>query len=153
MATKRRPCAPSARVERSIALPPIEDRLDLHHFQPKEVRPLLDDYLESSSRRGFQEILIIHGKGRGVLKQRVRSILSNHPLVVCYRDAGPAQGGWGATLVTLAPFGSAFNSVAGGEIGSAESPEPGRTGFRWQGLLFGFFLGLAAAGLLLIWFR
>ncbi len=82
---------------------PIEDTLDLHTFRPAEVKDLLDDYLEGACSKGFEEVLIIHGKGSGVLRQRVQSILGKHPLVLGFRQADASHGGWGATVVFLRP--------------------------------------------------
>jgi len=88
-------------VDEHIIRLPIEDVLDLHTFLPKEVSDLLDDYFEACIQKGILSVRVIHGKGRGVLKKRVRSLLAKHPLVISYSDA-PADGGaWGATLVVL----------------------------------------------------
>jgi dsDNA-specific endonuclease/ATPase MutS2 len=80
---------------------PIEDRIDLHAFSPKEISQLLEDYLEEASRAGFRQVRIIHGRGTGTQRQRVRSVLSRHPLVESYGDAPPEAGGWGATVAVL----------------------------------------------------
>ncbi len=80
---------------------PIEDVLDLHTFLPREVRDLLDDYFEACLAQGIFSVRVIHGKGRGVLKKRVRAILAGHPLVDRFGDAPENAGGWGATLVSL----------------------------------------------------
>ena len=82
---------------------PIGDVLDLHTFLPKEVPDLLDDYFEACIQKGIFSVRVIHGKGTGVLKQRVRSILEKHPLVENCGDAPGGAGGWGATLVALKP--------------------------------------------------
>jgi len=79
----------------------IEDSLDLHTFQPREVKELLDDYLEAACAKGFREVRIIHGKGQGILRERVHSILKRHPLVVSLHQADATGGGWGATVVVL----------------------------------------------------
>ena len=86
--------------EKPVVLP-IEDTLDLHSFQPREVKELLDDYLQAAYEKGFREVLIIHGKGHGVLRQRVHSILKKHPLVAGMHEADAAGGGWGATVLVL----------------------------------------------------
>lgn len=79
---------------------PIDGVLDLHIFQPQEVRSLVDDYLKLCLERGIYDIRIIHGKGKGVLRDITHSILRNNPLVFDFRlDSGPS--GWGATLVRL----------------------------------------------------
>ncbi len=80
---------------------PIEDCLDLHTFRPGEVRDLLDDYFEAAQEKGFREVRVIHGKGTGALRERVHAILRKHPLVVGFKDAEVARGGWGATVVLL----------------------------------------------------
>jgi len=80
---------------------PIEDRLDLHPFQPKEIASVVEEYLEECRRTGFSEVRLIHGKGVGVQRSIVRSVLSKHPAVQSYHDAPPEAGGWGATVVIL----------------------------------------------------
>ncbi len=82
---------------------PIEAELDLHTFSPREVEPLLEDYLESCREHGIFQVKIIHGKGTGQLKARVRSLLSKNPLVLHLTDAAADSGGWGATIVLLKP--------------------------------------------------
>jgi DNA-nicking Smr family endonuclease len=80
---------------------PIEDTLDLHTFQPKELPDLLVDYFEACADAGIFSVRIIHGKGHGILKKRVQSLLKKNPLVESFTDAPPEAGGWGATLVEL----------------------------------------------------
>ena len=80
---------------------PIEDVLDLHTFQPRDVPDLLEDYLTECLRAGIYSVRIIHGKGKGVQKRRVQGILKNNPMVITFTDAPPQAGGWGATLVEL----------------------------------------------------
>ncbi len=80
---------------------PIEDVIDLHTFRPEEVKDLLHDYIEAAYEKGFEEVRIIHGKGTGVLREKVRSVLKRHPLVVSFRQADEGSGGWGATVAVL----------------------------------------------------
>ncbi len=82
---------------------PIDGVLDLHTFLPKEVKPLLYDYIAACRENGIFSLRIIHGKGTGVLKKRVQGILSAHPHVRTVADAPAAAGGWGATLAELKP--------------------------------------------------
>jgi DNA-nicking Smr family endonuclease len=80
---------------------PIGAVLDLHTFSPKEVEPLLEDYLEACREHGLFQVKIIHGKGTGQLKARVRSLLAKNPLVLQVHEADAEAGGWGATTVVL----------------------------------------------------
>ena len=82
---------------------PIEAELDLHTFSPREVEPLIKDYLEACHEHGIFQVKIIHGKGTGQLKARVRSLLAKHPLFLNLTDADAEAGGWGATTVVLKP--------------------------------------------------
>ncbi len=78
----------------------ITDVLDLHTFPPREVKDLVRDYLDLAFEKGWREVRIIHGKGIGVQRERVRQILERDPRVVAYGDP-PDGAGWGATVVTL----------------------------------------------------
>jgi DNA-nicking Smr family endonuclease len=80
---------------------PIGDVLDLHTFDPREVRALICDYLDECVEEGYQQVRIIHGKGKGVLREIVHSVLAKHTAVAEYRLADESAGGWGATLVCL----------------------------------------------------
>ena len=84
---------------------PIEDALDLHAFAPTDVASVVDDYLREAQRAGFREVRLIHGRGTGTQRATVRALLARHPLVAGFADAPPERGGWGATVVTLAPAG------------------------------------------------
>jgi DNA-nicking Smr family endonuclease len=80
---------------------PIEDVLDLHTFQPREVPELLEDYFSECIKAGIYSVRIIHGKGKGIQKKRVRALLRRNPMVLSFQDAPPEAGGWGATVVEL----------------------------------------------------
>ena len=75
--------------------------LDLHSFAPAEPASVVESYLEVATRRGFEVVRIIHGRGTGTQRRTIRAALSRHPAVLSYSDAPPESGGWGATRVTL----------------------------------------------------
>ncbi len=77
---------------------PIEDNIDLHSFQPREIPALVEEYLYQASLKGYREVRIIHGRGIGVQRSIVHSILEKHPQVIAFRDAPDL----GSTTVVLA---------------------------------------------------
>ena len=80
---------------------PIEDVLDLHPFQPGDIRDVTLEYLTEARRRGFRQVRIIHGRGIGVQRENVRSVLEQLNWVEEFHDADGSGGGWGATVVLL----------------------------------------------------
>ncbi len=81
----------------------IEDSLDLHNFAPREVKDLVTDYLELAADKGFAEVRVIHGKGKGNLRRIVHAVCEKHPRVASFRLGTVGEGSWGATLVVLRP--------------------------------------------------
>lgn len=80
---------------------PVEDVLDLHTFLPSEIPSLLEEYLKVCGESKIYSVRIIHGKGKGVLKNLVRGLLKKLPMVESFSDAPPSAGAWGATTVEL----------------------------------------------------
>ena len=83
---------------------PIDGILDLHTFHPREVRDLLQEYLTACRVKGILEVRIIHGKGTGMLRETVHTLLKRLPEVVSFRLAGQDAGSWGATVARLRPL-------------------------------------------------
>jgi dsDNA-specific endonuclease/ATPase MutS2 len=80
---------------------PITDVFDLHTIAPRDVKVVVEEYLHEAHSAGFRSVRIIHGKGRGVQKEIVRSLLGKTPFVLNWTDAPPEAGGLGATIVWL----------------------------------------------------
>jgi len=59
------------------------------------------DYIEACLEKRIYALRIIHGKGIGVQREIVRSILQKHPAVKSFRHEGGSGGSWGATVVDL----------------------------------------------------
>jgi len=77
----------------------ITDVFDLHSIHPRDVKRIVQEYLVVAHEKGFPVVRIIHGKGIGVQKEMVRSVLSKTPFVADWTDAPPEAGGIGATIV------------------------------------------------------
>jgi hypothetical protein len=80
---------------------PVEDFIDLHPFPPRDIPDIVADYLDAAHAKGFREVRLIHGRGVGVQRERVRSALEKHRLVASFSDATADRGGWGATIAYL----------------------------------------------------
>ena len=80
----------------------ITDVFDLHTIQPRDVKRVVEEYLLQAHGAGFRSVRIIHGKGIGVQRELVRTILARTPFVIDWTDAPPEAGGLGATVVRLA---------------------------------------------------
>jgi DNA-nicking Smr family endonuclease len=78
---------------------PIEESIDLHSFAPRDVVAVVDDYLHAAHEKGFREVRLIHGRGKGVQRAAVQRLLRDHPLVGRFWDAPESH--LGATLVVL----------------------------------------------------
>ena len=79
----------------------ITDVFDLHTIPPRQVKAVVEEYLREAHAKGFPVVRIIHGKGKGVQREIVRTILGRTPFVNDWTDAPPEAGGLGATIVRL----------------------------------------------------
>ena len=81
---------------------PITGTLDLHGFQPSEVKELVKEYLDACLEEEISHGRIIHGKGIGTLREVVHAQLRKHPKVKSFASGDESSGGWVATKFTLA---------------------------------------------------
>lgn len=79
----------------------ITDVIDLHTIPARDVKRVVAEYLHQVHQASFRSVRIIHGKGIGVQREIVRSVLAASPFVVDWTDAPPEAGGLGATIVRL----------------------------------------------------
>jgi len=80
---------------------PIDGVLDLHTFNPKDVKSLISEYITLCRTRNIFEIRIIHGKGMGTMRRTVHTILRSLPEVLSFHLAGDTTGSWGTTIAVL----------------------------------------------------
>jgi DNA-nicking Smr family endonuclease len=78
---------------------PIEPSLDLHTFTPRDIPSVVDEYVRAAHEAGLREVRLIHGRGKGVQRGIVQSVLDKHPLVEEFWDATETH--LGATVAKL----------------------------------------------------
>jgi DNA-nicking Smr family endonuclease len=78
---------------------PIGSELDLHAFAPRDVRSVVDEYLNAAVAAGIREVRVVHGRGQGVQRGIVQAALDRHPLVQEFWDASDSH--LGATVARL----------------------------------------------------
>ncbi len=80
---------------------PVTGTLDLHGFQPSEIKELIQVYLEECQVKQILAGRIIHGKGTGTLREIVHSILRRNPAIISFTLGTNENGGWGSTSFVL----------------------------------------------------
>jgi DNA-nicking Smr family endonuclease len=88
--------APEVEATSDLYVDPIDESIDLHHFAPRDIPSVVDEYLRAARAKGHREVRIIHGKGKGVQRARVQKQLAKHPLVASFTSDG-----LGSTTVVL----------------------------------------------------
>ena len=78
---------------------PIEAVLDLHTFLPRDIKSVVEEYVNAAHEAGLREVRLIHGRGKGVQRGIVQQALERHPLVSEFWDAPESH--LGATVARL----------------------------------------------------
>ena len=78
---------------------PIEDSIDLHAFHPREIKSVVEEYVNAAHEAGLREVRLIHGRGKGIQRGIVQAALERHPLVQEFYDATETH--LGATVARL----------------------------------------------------
>jgi DNA-nicking Smr family endonuclease len=78
---------------------PIEGTLDLHAFEPRDIKSVVEEYVHAAHEAGLTEVRLIHGRGKGVQRGIVQQALERHPLVEEFWDATESH--LGATVARL----------------------------------------------------
>ncbi len=79
----------------------VGPQIDLRGKYGDEALPELDSYLAAAVESNLGQVTVIHGKGTGALRVKVREFLDTHPLVKGYHDGGPKNDDFGSTVVEL----------------------------------------------------
>ncbi|MBQ7477105.1 MAG: endonuclease MutS2 [Selenomonadaceae bacterium] len=75
--------------------------LDVRGMMVHEAEQVCEKFIDDAQLAGLKQILIIHGKGTGLLRQGIQDFLRRHNSVADFSTADLDEGGAGATLVTL----------------------------------------------------
>jgi DNA mismatch repair protein MutS2 len=99
--------APAAGVRRAASVAPSESgevsgEVDVRGLAADEALTELDHALDRAMLAGLHELRIIHGVGRGVLREAVVRHLTAHPQVAGQRMGVHGEGGRGVTVAELA---------------------------------------------------
>ncbi len=78
---------------------PIEDSIDRHAFHPKDIKSIVEEYVNAAHEAGLREVRLIHGRGKGIQRGIVQAALERHPLVLEFYDALETH--LGATVARL----------------------------------------------------
>jgi DNA-nicking Smr family endonuclease len=78
---------------------PIEREIDLHAFAARETASVVEEYVTAAADAGLREVRLVHGRGRGVQRGIVQSVLERHPRVVEFWDDPQAH--LGATIAIV----------------------------------------------------
>ncbi len=78
---------------------PIEAEIDLHAFAPRDIPSVVEEYVNAAAVAGFEEVRLVHGRGRGVQRGIVQAALDRHPLVEEFWDDTASH--LGATIARL----------------------------------------------------
>ena len=85
--------------DRKLRSVPIEDSIDLHSFHPREIKSVVEEYVNAAHRAGLREVRLVHGRGKGIQRGIVQAALERHPRVVEFWDDPLAH--LGATIARL----------------------------------------------------
>ena len=75
--------------------------LNLRGLLADEALECVDRFLDAAFLRGLSQVTIIHGKGKGILREKVREALSGYSFVQSFRLGTINEGGVGVTVVEL----------------------------------------------------
>ena len=99
---EQQPEQPKAEVSFNIGPMLDSTELDIRGKRADESLAELELFLDKAVRDGFDSVRVIHGRGKGILRNVVREHLTRHPLARSFEAEARERGGDGATLVHLA---------------------------------------------------
>lgn len=79
----------------------VKSEIDIRGKNFEDAKDIIDKYLDDAYLSGLKSVRIIHGKGTGVLRQKLREHFRSVKIIKSYKDAEYNEGGDGVTVVNL----------------------------------------------------
>jgi DNA mismatch repair protein MutS2 len=76
-------------------------KIDVHGMNSEDACNTVRANLIAFRERGYSEVFIIHGKGQGILKKKIREMLRYLPFVKKIRSGKYDEGGDGVSVVVF----------------------------------------------------
>ena len=77
------------------------NKIDVRGYNTEDAIYEIDKFLDDSFIANLNEVIIVHGKGAGVLRNNISNFLKKHKLVKSFSFSKFNEGGDGATVVKL----------------------------------------------------
>jgi len=77
----------------------FKNNIFLRRFKVEEARLMLEKYLDDAYLLGVSPVYVIHGKGKGILREEVKKLLDRTPNIKSFRSGDASEGGMGVTVV------------------------------------------------------
>jgi DNA mismatch repair protein MutS2 len=88
-------------LKREVEIPEVPREIDVRGFEPDDAIRAVEAFIENAVMGGVDHARIIHGKGKGILRERMKHWLKEQPAVKEFRLGELREGGTGVTIVTL----------------------------------------------------
>jgi len=79
----------------------FKNEISIRHLTVEEARTVLEKYLDDAYLLGISPVYIIHGKGKGILRQEVGKLLNETPFIKSFKLGNAKEGGIGVTIAYL----------------------------------------------------
>lgn len=79
----------------------FRNEISIRQLTIEEALPVLEKYLDDAYLLGVSPVYIIHGKGKGILRDEVKKMLDKVPYIKSFRTGDTREGGSGVTVAYL----------------------------------------------------
>ena len=79
----------------------FKNEISIRQLTVDEARPVLEKYLDDAYLLGVSPVYIIHGKGKGILREEAGKLLDKTPFIKSFKLGDAKEGGMGVTVVYI----------------------------------------------------